>query len=302
VLLATDFDRDPRVEAAALASTFIVGWGGSIINNTAGRIARWTGTGIGPVMTVPGAPTLASDGSTFVATWTDQYSLSHPVYWASSTNGDTWSGIASPGGSPALLTGGPAGVLALTVDSAEHIQAQLWHGGSWSASGAVPSWWSQCHAAVGTTSALAVCAGTMSQTSIALAEYSGGAWTLTTVSQPVVANNWSMLATDGTDYRFDIGSTVTASTVLHGGAWSTIVDDPGIAVPDVVTAACGHWTGVAGSSVVTATGDAPYTDDHATGLPPSARVSAGPQRLDAFWVAPTPTSLGQAVLHTRLGL
>ena len=53
---------------------------------------------------------------------------------------------------------------------------------------------------------------------------------------------------------------------------------------------------------MTATGGAGYTLDHASGLPTNAHVVPGAHRLDAFTIAPTTSSNGQAVLQVQLGL
>lgn len=294
---------------ATSGSTFVIGWGYGPDDTgypVAGEhLARWTGTGIGPATTTFQAAGLAAGDSSFVEFSRYLTAGGLRLSWITSANGDTWSSpVELPAAENTLveLAGGPAGVVAVTMLDDYTLQARVWQGGGWSSAAMFGSYTFLCPSAVGTSTAAVVCVS--DATTAQAAVFSNGAWTTQTLATGTTAVSGSSLATDGADFRLDIGaSTGTLSTVLHNGAWSPTVTDP-VELPTGVAAVCGQWIGVVGAQhdVVTATGAGAYAFDHATGVPSNAHVEPGGDRLDAFWISPTATSSGQAVLHVQLGL
>ncbi|MGN6108594.1 MAG: hypothetical protein ACTHU0_26040, partial [Kofleriaceae bacterium] len=301
-----------RTTVAANASSFIVAWSVESV----GYIARWTGSGLGPSTALAyidfqDEPVLlASDGTRFLATWSEPSPWGSHARWSQSTDGVTWTYPGNVGvESVRSLVGGPAGVLAWTVEDFGR-RAQLWHNGVWSSPTDVPSWYDGCHGAVGTTTALAVCMNQPSVTApIQAALFSGGTWTTIPIAGTAEQLFRMALGTNGTDYRLDYfradSDAGVSSALLHNGVWSIPVAPPGVNHAHHVTALCGGWAVVYGDPEIrvgTAVGSGSYALDHATSLTSPPRVIAGPERLDAFWLAPTPTSFGQPMFHVQLGM
>lgn len=282
------------------------------------RLARWTGNGIATPQSLGSTDlTISSDGTTFVAAWSE----SGNIMSATSRDGQTWTAPqqveAGPGWTVAPLTGGPLGVLAYSFNSgrAQNISARVWQAGAWSAPVALTATTTtgtllgvQCQPAVANQSALIVCnasAGSDSEL------FAGGAWSKVPLNAGV--GGAFRLASDGSDYRVDYGA-LGYSAILHAGAWSMPIMNPTLNVYQTtgVAGKAGTWTaigvvGIPGDIVaVRASGSAPYDAAALTKLAPTGgyiqNFTRWPGNTDALWMGVTPALPLTPVLFAAINL
>jgi hypothetical protein len=282
------------------------------------RLARWTGNGIATPQSLGSADlSLSSDGTTFVAAWSE----SGNVMSATSRDGQTWTTPqqveAGPGWTLAPLAGGPLGVLlyAYNPGRAQNISARVWQAGAWSAPVALTATTTtgtvlglQCQPAVANQSALIVCNGSAGPDSELFA---GGVWSKVAISASIGAA--FRVASDGTDYRIDYGP-LASSAVLHAGAWSTAIKNPNLNVylPTGLAGKAGLWTaiGLTGPSgdviMARADGTVPYDAATVTKLSPAGgylqNFTRWPGNTDALWLGIAPTLPNIPVLFAATNL
>jgi hypothetical protein len=300
---------------AGNATGFVIAWN----DNSARRVAAWTGNGISTPTDLGSFSTwfrsdpvyAASDGTSFVVAWADAANPNNAIAsHVTSTDGITWT-APQPHGDQGYelfrLVGGPAGVVALS-DQSSTVHARVWHAGAWSSAAVLYTSQRRCAASVATTTALALCLGASIQGQL----WAGDTWS----SAPVTpANNTNpealSLANDGSAYRVDYhrssGGDTVYSSVLQAGTWSPLATSTGVLFTRFVASLCGGWVAIHGddpTAITGTTGDGPYPAGRATVVPMYATpiLVRGPAEIDGAWLATTPDSLGVPQLHVSLGL
>lgn len=274
-------------------------------------VSTWTGSALTTPVYVGSGVRIASDGTTFVATYGGAQ-----VSAVTSTDGVTWSAPAmfDAGAYVIGLAGGPAGALLWTTPSSgTPVTAHVWHGGAWSDAATMTGYYAiqTCNGSVAATSALLVCAS--SGTALDAQLFSGGTWTDLPIGAPP-----ALLANDGTDYRLDYGfaGAMRGWSILHAGAWSTPASDSDptkfLGMLDTAGRA-GTWKFIGSDSmnryaVETATGDGAYgLPSPAIADPIQVYYSVRPfantaGHTDAVLVDGHPTYRGVSILYVGIDL
>ena len=242
----------PRIAAAG--ESFAVAWRQS---GGQRRVIRWSTTPGAPVNLgafSTGAATrpllLGSDGTRFIAAWSDLPSFDNITSYATSIDGTTWSTATTPDGPTYIatsLTSGPLGAVLQTTTSAGSSHVSLWSAGatSWSATQNLSDAYT-CATAVGPSSLLIAC------TSVGLhtLAYDSTGWMTTDIATPMQAPANVSVALDGDEARIDYAATDgrVSSVVRHAGTWGAPVaaTDAHVAKLRSTLAACGRWTAVYG--------------------------------------------------------
>jgi hypothetical protein len=295
---------------AALGNSFVVGWNAITTLN----VGVWTGAAISSPTTFTGVtPMLASDGTNAVLVFTDG---NRNLWSSTSTDGTSWStaqNVEPSGNGWTLLglVGGPAGVVEWSsvpgVSGTTH-QARLAKGGTWSA--AVSGSQGSCVGAVSNSDALYACRKSdFAGTSIVLQRFDGVSWGGVTAPSVPMPVGVAMLASDGTDYRIEVEATNQFSqallydSVLHGGAWSSAVNESHFSNwTGSLSGSCG-WSGAikTGRAHVSDASAFPALTPLVSGISVDAvNTAQSPGVADALVRAPTATSVNADALYVIL--